>query len=67
MNDEELVMDVGETQYFYYEGEERRYEPKEDWSISREYETELTWEYESEDESGKDEMTKLPKYQKRVN
>ena len=50
VNDEELVMDVGETQYFYYEGEERRYEPKEDWYISREYETELALEYESEDE-----------------
>ncbi len=49
VNDEELVMDKEEKQEFYYEGEEERYEPKDDWYIKREYETELALEYESEE------------------
>ena len=50
VNDEELVMDEEEKKEFYYEGAEENYEPKEDWYIKREYSTQLTLEYENEDD-----------------
>ena len=56
VNDEELEMDEKEIKEFYYKGEEERYEPKEDWYISREYGTELTLEFESEDDFDKSKL-----------
>mgnify|MGYP001182673055 CR=1 FL=1 len=56
VNDEELEMDEKEIKEFYYKGEEERYEPKEDWYISREYGTESTLEFESEDDFDKSKL-----------
>ena len=56
VNDEELVMDKEEIQEFYYKGAEESYEPKEDWYISREYSTQLTLEFESEDDFDKSKL-----------
>ena len=56
VNDEELEMDDEEIKEFYYKGAEESYEPKEDWYISREYSTELTLEFESEDDFDKSKL-----------